>query len=417
MIAHFFPVIFLFGFLRATNAQVPDCTAVAEVSEPREMLAATSVGARYALFAGGVNRQGDIGVVDAFDAATGAWSVLGNLSVPRFALAAAAARDVAYFGGGWNTSIMNGVVDVVDVWNATENSWSQLQLSEARSGLAAATVGGRHVIFAGGYAMNGHTATVDRWDCAASAWATAPGALSEARTHLAATSVGDVALFGGGFSFYLPGFFATVDVWNATDGNWTVGNLSQSRRHLAAASAAGRWAVFGGGERMRPNNESAVVDVFDVVAGTWTATQLSQARTKLAAAAAGSVVFFAGGTTDALGESGVVDIYDAATSTWTANTLALSVPRWSLAGTSVGAEIVFAEGWGNHKYVTTVDRFYACPRSRTESRPASTTAEIRQTRATATAAKSETALTGNDTLAAAESETSISAACAAEMPW
>jgi len=48
-------------------------------------------------------------------------------------------------------------------------------------------------------------------------WTTAT--LSEARSNLAATSVGDLALFGGGQDY--DGVSAVVDIFNSASGTWT----------------------------------------------------------------------------------------------------------------------------------------------------------------------------------------------------
>ena len=69
------------------------------------------------------------------------------------------------------------------------------ELSVARSLLAATTVG-NYALFGGGY--NGTTlfSTVDAYDT--SLTRTTPTALSEARDTIVATTVGNYALFGGG---------------------------------------------------------------------------------------------------------------------------------------------------------------------------------------------------------------------------
>ena len=85
-------------------------------------------------------------------------------------------------------------------------------LSEARGGLAATSVGnyalfggGGNRVYADGYMYFVGTATVDAYDT--SLTRTIPTPLSEARYGLSATSVGICALFGGGGSGY------TVDAY------------------------------------------------------------------------------------------------------------------------------------------------------------------------------------------------------------
>ncbi len=68
--------------------------------------------------------------------------------------------------------------------------------------------------------------------------------LSEARSHLAATSSGDLAFFGGGNG--TTGLSARVDILNVSSGIWTTTNLSQPRGWFAAISSR-NLVFFGGG--------------------------------------------------------------------------------------------------------------------------------------------------------------------------
>jgi hypothetical protein len=71
--------------------------------------------------------------------------------------------------------------------------------------------------------------------------------LSEARFWLAATSSGDLVIFGGGLnttSPYTPS--DRVDICNVTSGIWTTATLSVPRYQLAAASSV-NFVFFAGG--------------------------------------------------------------------------------------------------------------------------------------------------------------------------
>ncbi len=83
-------------------------------------------------------------------------------------------------------------------------------------------------------------------------WSTAQ--LSVARSHLAATSVGNLAIFAGGLVYYYP-----------------TGSVSPS------------------------STESDVVDLYNSATGTWSTARLSVARYNLAATSVGNLAFFAGG--------------------------------------------------------------------------------------------------------------------------
>jgi hypothetical protein len=90
---------------------------------------------------------------------------------------------------------------------------------------------------------------VDVYNGATRAWSTAR--LSVTRRALAATSVGNVALFAGGL---MPGEFGgivdsdVVDLYNGTTMAWSTARLSVARRDLTAASV-GNVALFAGGCR------------------------------------------------------------------------------------------------------------------------------------------------------------------------
>ena len=89
---------------------------------------------------------------------------------------------------------------VVDLYNSTTGAWSTAVLSVARFGLAAASVG-NEALFAGGYAGSSPQSfavsnVVDLYSGITGLWSTA--VLSVARYALTATSVGNVTLFAGG---------------------------------------------------------------------------------------------------------------------------------------------------------------------------------------------------------------------------
>ena len=77
-------------------------------------------------------------------------------------------------------------------------------LSQARESLAATSIG-NYALFGGGY----KSAVVDAYDT--SLVRTTPTPLSKAKTYLAATSIGNYALFGGG---YYSGISNVVDAYS-----------------------------------------------------------------------------------------------------------------------------------------------------------------------------------------------------------
>jgi hypothetical protein len=204
-------------------------------------------------------------------------------------------------------------------------------------------------------------------------------ALTEPRTGLAATSVGDRALFAGGFAPSPAGCVLTdvVELYDASLGHpadpaaWTVAALSEPRSELAAVSVGG-YALFAGGTAT--SGDSSVVDVYVAATDTWGLAHLSQASGGLSAATVGSLALFADGSvveiydasmgppTDpgswrvdpvpvsGLGTSvgsyalfvgdGVLHVYDGSSSTWSAH--ALATPGHPRAAVSVGSRALFA---------------------------------------------------------------------------
>jgi hypothetical protein len=99
-----------------------------------------------------------------------------------------------------------------------------------------------------------------------------------------------------------------VDIYNASSNSWTNASLSAPRYELAATSV-GSLAFFAGGYNTA-TGASSVVDIYNASSNSWTNTSLSQARYYLVAASAGSLALFAGGATNSSSFSSVVDVWD-----------------------------------------------------------------------------------------------------------
>ena len=110
-------------------------------------------------------------------------------------------------------------------------------LSAARWHLAATTVG-NYALFGGGGNSSGSSYTVDAYDT--SLTRTNPTPLSKARSYLAATTVGNYALFGGGGNSF------NVDAYDTSLTRTNPTPLSKGRNYLEATTV-GNYALFGGG--------------------------------------------------------------------------------------------------------------------------------------------------------------------------
>jgi len=124
--------------------------------------------------------------------------------------------------------------------------------------------------------------------CGGDTWNTT--SLSETRFNLAATAVGNLALFGGGFNSAT--LYSVVDIYDVTSLSWTSATLSQPRQSLAAATI-GNLALFAGGQTVS-FEMSACVDIYNLTSNSWSAANLSQARITTGTAV-GNVVLFGGG--------------------------------------------------------------------------------------------------------------------------
>jgi hypothetical protein len=240
------------------------------------------------------------------------------------------------------------VFDTGDIYDTNNGQWSSTLSIEAQGRRpGAATTVGDLAIFAGGIAEDPQTQAgydptdaVDIYNAATGQWTNAH--LSLARTGLAATSVGDLAFFGGGDT--AAGFTDVVDIYNADTGQWSVSHLSQPRALLASTSTQ-NFAIFAGGESTKSASAERTADIYDSATGTWSRTRLSSARSGIAAVTAAGRAIFAGGTnTESLG-SDIVDIFTpipgvvASVSGTAGKTLSVTIHNHGTTNVPVGATL------------------------------------------------------------------------------
>src|SRR5690349_12736354 len=87
-------------------------------------------------------------------------------------------------------------------------------------------------------------------------------------------------------------FAVVVDIYNLSNNSWTTASLSQARGYLAATSV-GNLALFAGGGN--GNLYFSVVDIYNVASNTWTTANLFQACGDFAATTVWNLTIFAGG--------------------------------------------------------------------------------------------------------------------------
>lgn len=311
-------------------------------------LAATTVG-DYALFGGGYNpTNGYISKVDAYDKSLTV-TYPSSFRNSRDSLAATTVGDYAIFGGGYKGAgiSFSSEVDIYDKSLTKITSSNIALLNTLKRDLAATTVG-NYALFGGGYEMGTNadfstsSSLVEAYDT--SLTKTIPTALSLARALLAATTVGNYALFGGG-----SGASAIVDAYDTSLTRTLPTELSFARDDLAATTV-GNYALFGGGSYFT-NTFIATnkVDAYDTSLTRTLPTELSKIRSQLAATTVGDYALFGGGTpypsSSSNAKTDAVDAYDI----YLTKTIPteLSVKRANLAATTVGNYALFGGGYNN----------------------------------------------------------------------
>lgn len=218
-------------------------------------------------------------------------------------------------------------------------------LSVSRGYLAATHVG-NYALFGGG---SYYTDTVDAYNT--SLEKSTPTPLSQARSYLAATHVGNYALFGGGYNNDYVEFSNVVDAYDISLNRTTPTHLSVKRMYLAATHV-GNYALFGGGILTGTGTSQymSAVDAYDLSLNRTTAIHLSVGRGHLAATNVGNYALFGGGENSNIRDSNTVDAYDSLLNK--VNTINLSRNKANPVATHVRNYALFA---GCHYYSGDVD--------------------------------------------------------------
>lgn len=168
--------------------------------------------------------------------------------------------------------------------------------------------------------------------------------LSEGRYSLAATSVGDYALFSGG-QRSSSAVSSKVDAYDTSLTNSSAASMT-SALYYHSATTVGDYALFGGG-----NNGSSYVGYVFTYNSSLTRGQAenfwgAMKKYRLAATSVGNYAIFGGG---GAGGSyyGTVDAYDASLTHVGNDSIGLSYARSMLAATSVGDYALFGGGNGS----------------------------------------------------------------------
>jgi len=241
-------------------------------------------------------------------ASYGQWTS-SNLSSPKAYMGVTSLGSKVYFAGGMNDS---GLVSTVEIYDFSTGEWDTTQhLSVARD-LVTATTCGNKVLFAGGvdfHSTGNVYATVDIYDADSGTWSVAQ--LSAARFNITALSHGNRVLFAGGANPQVQAY-DNIDIYNADSGTWSVAHLPVPR--VAYGGVVGDLGILPGG--FDSSGVTKRVDIYNFTTGMWSVDSLSVARAWVAVATLGDKMLIAGGATHDAVQSNVVDIYDAAAGAW-----------------------------------------------------------------------------------------------------
>lgn len=257
-----------------------------------------------------------------------------------------ATRNYALFAGGnivptYMTPLTDYNSDIVDAYDESLTHTTPTRLSEGRYNLAAATLG-QWTFFGGGDRLDPKnsistrvyvsTAVVDAYNKSLTRDSAHP--LSAASGGLGAATVGNWALFGGGYDIGAKSYRSFVCGYTTTLAAVPVAApilAGQSQKTVAQASPDGKYALFANYETITAYNEDLVKSV---------PTVMSVSRSGYAAATAGGYTLFAGGFLST--SASVVDAYDQFLTRTTPQ--ALNVGRNGPVGATLDGYAIFTGG-------------------------------------------------------------------------
>lgn len=278
---------------------------------------------------------------------------LGKLSIGKIGVITAAANNKILFAGGSSYERDSTGIPIrrVDIYDINSNRWSTKDLYEYptwRMDMGIAAVNNKVLLAGGGFWGDDlYTNRVDIYNASDDNWSNA--SLSENRTAIMGISAGNKVFFAGGFSLDNGSYYwsNTVDIYDDATNTWTTATLSD-RRGSVSAVAAGNKIYFAGGAKNDGNFLlSNRIDEYDMVTNSWSFSSLREARSGMAAIAVGNKIFWAGGSYlnsySNFVASGTVEIRDIVTG---AISFACIIPKSGSSAVLKDDKIIFFTGWG-----------------------------------------------------------------------
>ncbi len=281
--------------------------SVAHLSEPREDPYTVVAGSKILFVLGSVT-NGSVGnKVDIYDTQTGLWTVH-NLPFSGESLnpnpPVAAINELVFIVDE------EDFTDLVQVYDANNNTWSTLTLSAPRKYASIGTAG-EFVVFAGGVSESGQVSDkVDVFHVPTKVWHQAT--LSEPRGYIAITGLGNKIFMAGGYTN--TGLSDRIDILNTDTWEASFTTLMRPRALIEAATVGNKVVLAGGGEF--DFVDYTEVDIFDGNTESWSSANLTQVDFGglMGSAVVGDKVYFEGGIGP--DDAALMDVYDAAANTW-----------------------------------------------------------------------------------------------------
>ncbi|MBP6686223.1 MAG: hypothetical protein KA160_00090 [Lacibacter sp.] len=260
---------------------------------------------------------------------------VGTLSEVRIVSVAAAVGNKILFAGGTPIPVRGGpkFSSTVDIYDITTNTWSSADLSQARTGITAVTMGTK-VFFAGGTGMLsatsiGLTSRVDIYDAVANSWSTIE--MPHADGSLSSLAFGDKIVIAGG---------NYADTYDAANQRWTTKNLSQSRYLMSANNLRGELYFAGGVTNKSTLSPSSRIDIYNPANDSWSVSELSKPKYAMSAFPLRGKVLWAGGMISGK-MTNEVEIFDPATVSTSFSCLFQPNSFSSVSSVQINGKIIF----------------------------------------------------------------------------
>jgi hypothetical protein len=249
--------------------------------------------------------------IDIYNLSTNMWTTHA-LGTPRYNMGVVAAGSKIFFAGGFNTDglLFQDYYNVVDVYDASTNTWSYAQLSQGRTDIAAAAVGNK-VVFAGGFAGTDASNVIDIYDISANKWSTA--SLSEARGGISSATTNNKIFFAGGYSSSNGTVSRKIDVFDVLANTWSESSLYEPKKLMAGISYDNKLYWAGGFNSSNNFSASSNVEISDAQSNNLSVACLFQPNAVMTAAIKDGKIIFSMGNG---AEQNKFDIYDPVTNTW-----------------------------------------------------------------------------------------------------